>query len=79
MLRTKVIVAAINPHGDPDFYFCIIKCTLEEQEEGEHYVLAERMALKEGYEPRLSFDEDDAAGKAILDHFVWKSASEFVV
>jgi len=79
MIRTKMIVAALNSNGEPDFYFCIVKSTLEEFNEGEHYVLAERMALKEGYEPRLSFDENDAAGKAILDHFVWESASEFVI
>lgn len=79
MLRTKVIVAVLNSNGEPDFYFCIVKCTLEEYNDAEHTVLAERMALKEGYEPRLSFDENDAAGKAIVDHFVWESASEFVV
>ena len=79
MLRTKVIVAALNANGEPDFFFCIIRCTLEEYENAEHYVLAERRAIDEGYEPRLSFDENDAAGKAILDHFVWDSATEYTV
>lgn len=79
MLRLKIIVAVVNSNGDPDFYFCIVKCTLEEYNEGEHYMLAERMAIKEGYEPCLAFDENDEAGKAILDRFVWESASEFVV
>lgn len=79
MLRTKVMVAARNSNGDPDFFFCIVKSTFEEYNEGEHYVLAERMAIEQGYEPHLSFDENDPAGKAILDHFIWESASEYVV
>lgn len=73
------MVAATNANGEPDFYFCIIRSTFEEQQNGDHYVLAERMSMKEGYAPRLSFDENDLAGKAILDHFVWESASEFTV
>jgi hypothetical protein len=75
----KMIVAALNSNGEPDFYFCIVKCTSTQRQEGAHYDLAERMARKEGYEPRLSFDESDPAGKAILPHFAWESASEFTV
>ena len=78
-MTRKMMVAAVNANGEPDFYFCKVRCTFEEYNNGEHYVLAERKAIDEGYEPHLSFDEDDPAGKAILDKFVWESASEYTV
>lgn len=70
------MVAAVNANGEPDFFFCKIECTANEYDLGEHYRAAERLAEQNGYEPKLSFDERDAAGKAILDHFVWESAPE---
>lgn len=79
MMTLKIMVACLNGMGEPDFYFCKVRCTREEYENAEHYALAERKASDEGYEPRLSFDENDAAGKAIVDHFVWESANTFTV
>lgn len=79
MLTFRMIVAALNSMGEPDFYFCKIRCTFEEYTNGEHYALAERKASDEGYEPKLSFDENDAAGHAILDKFNWDTASEYTV
>lgn len=75
----KLIVACLNADGVPDFYFCKVRCTGEQYDNAEHYILAERRAIEAGYEPRLSFDENDAAGKAILGHFVWNSASTYTV
>ena len=75
----KLIVACLNANGEPDFYFCKVRCTGEQYNSAEHYVLAEDKAIEAGYEPRLAFDEKDAGGKAILKHFVWKSASTFTV
>lgn len=75
----KMIVAAVNANGEPDFYFCKVRCNAEQYDNGDHYVLAERKAIDEGYEPKLSYDENDDAGKSILGHFVWASASEFTV
>ena len=74
MTEHKLIVAALNANGEPDFFYCKVSCTDEQYDNGDHYVLAESLAVKEGYEPRLSFDENDSAGKAILEHFVWESA-----
>ncbi len=74
-----MIVACLNANGEPDFWFCIVRCTQEQYDNAEHYVLAENKSIQEGYEPRLSMDENDAAGKAILDKFVWESATEYTV
>jgi hypothetical protein len=75
----KMIVAAINAQGEPDFYFCKVRCNAEQYDNGDHYVLAENKSIAEGYEPKLSYDENDSAAKAILGHFVWKSATEYTV
>jgi hypothetical protein len=50
-------------------------CTEDQYGNGYHYDAAMKAANDEGYEPRLAFDENDSGGKAILDHFVWDSAS----
>lgn len=73
----RVIVAALNASGEPDLFFCKVRCTGEQYNNAEHYVLAERKAIDEGYEPRLAFDENDCAGKAILDKFNWNTASTY--
>lgn len=81
VLELRVMVACdYNPNGDPDFYFCKVRCRRCEYNMGDHYSLAERKADKEGYGGKMvSFDEHDSAGRAILDHFVWDSASTFTV
>ena len=73
----KMIVAAINGNGEPDFYFCKVRCTGQQYDNGYHYALAEKKAIENGYEPKLAYDENDTGGSVILDKFVWKSASTF--
>jgi hypothetical protein len=70
----KMVVAAVNAAGEPDFYFCKVKCNEAELDDGEHYEAAKAVAEKEGYEPRLAFDEMDSGGRAILDVFEWGTA-----
>lgn len=70
----KMIVAAVNAGGEPDFFFCKVKCNESEIDDGEHYEAAKAVAEKEGYEPRLAFDERDSGGQAILNVFEWDSA-----
>lgn len=73
----KVIVAAINSNGESDFHFFKMS-GLEKFFETEEYLFhpaAKRFSENEGYEPYLVYDEDDQAGSAILDKFVWESAS----
>lgn len=75
----KLIVAATNANGEPDFFFCKVRCTGEQYDNGEHYDKAKDAAEDEGYEAYLAIDENDPAGRAILDHFVWESASTYTV
>ena len=80
MMALKMIVAGTNANGEPDLYFLKIRCTFEEYNEGEHYLLAQRKAEEEGYErPFVVFDEHDSAGKAMLPLFTWETASEYTV
>ncbi len=71
----RCMVAAINPNGDADFYFVKVDCTEEQYDLGEHYDAAENQAIKEYYEPKLTFDEFESAGKAIVEHFEWDTAT----
>jgi len=71
IVELRVIVACeYNGMGEPDFYFCKVRCRRAEYNDGEHYSVAERKAQDEGYSGKMvSFDEHDSAGRAILDHF----------
>lgn len=72
----KVAVACTNAGGEGDFFFCKIKATDEDYNLGKHYDKAEEMAEAEGYErPFVTFDENEAAGRAVMNLFHWESAS----
>ena len=73
--KIKVVVAAINADGDSDFYFCYVMATQDQIDVGDHYQRAEVEAELEGYEPKLSYDEQDRIGEGFWDLFVWESAS----
>lgn len=79
MKEIKCIVAGINSNGEPDFFFVKVGGTAEQIEEGQHYDTAKDEAAEQGYEPALVFDENDPAGKAILNSFVWESASTITI
>lgn len=80
VISHKMMVACHNASGEPDIYFCKIRCTYEEYCEGEHYALAEWKAEDAGYEgPFVSICDDDSAGRAIVGHFAWETASEYTV
>ena len=73
----KMIVAAQGYDG-PDFFFCKVHCSKEDYENGIHYDIAKAEAAKAGYEkPMIAIDENDPAGKAISDKFVWESATTY--
>jgi len=76
----RMMVACHDSGGMPDLYFCKVRCSNEQYNDGEHYALASRKAEENCYEgPFVSFCEDDAAGKAMLDLFEWETASIFTV
>jgi hypothetical protein len=74
----KCAVFCNNSQGEPDIFFCQLKATEEEFENGEHYDAAEELAVKGGYEPHLACDENDPAG-AVMQLAVWESVPEHEV
>lgn len=74
----KVVVAAVNAAGSPDFFFCKVNCLPADYNEGIHYEIAKQAAKENGYEkPMVAFDELDAPcpGHDFFSLFVWDSAS----
>ena len=71
----RCMVAAVNSNGDADFYFVKVDLSEDQYNLGEHYDVAENEAIKEDYEPNLTFDEFESAGKAIVEHFEWDTAT----
>ena len=75
----KMIVAGYNTNGDADFFFCKVSCTESYIFCGEHYKEARDLAVVEGFDPVMVFDETDPGGKAIEPVFVWESATVVTV
>lgn len=72
----KVVVAAVNANGEPDFFFCKVNCLPADYNEGRHYELAKEAAKENGYEtPMVAFDELDPPGRDFFNLFQWDSAS----
>jgi len=73
----KVVVAATNANGEPDFYWCKVDCSDQEYNEGWHYAMARDAAEENGYEGEMVvFDEHDPP-KPLFNMFNWESASTF--
>jgi hypothetical protein len=71
----RCVVACTNASGEPDFYFCKVRCSPEDIDNGHHYDLAEERATQEGYGGSMVvFDENDGSS-FLFDHFSWESAS----
>jgi len=76
-ITINCIVAAHNANGEPDLYFCRVRCTEQQYEAGDHYDRAKRAALDEGYgSTAVVFDQYDSAGRAMSGLFAWESAGE---
>lgn len=78
MYRTHRVIVAVQScgTGEPDLYFCKVRCSETEFENCDHYERAKQAARDEGYEGvMVPFDEHDKAGKAMLPLFQWETAS----
>ena len=80
-MKIRMMVACEGAIG-PNLFPCVVECTSEEREEGEHYEVAKNAASLQGYDsPMVAFDEGDmiiaAGGKAMLDNFEWDTATTF--
>lgn len=74
MNEYKCIVVGLNPNGEPDLAFVIVKTTAEKYENGVHLNIAHDWAEDRGYEPVIVLDENDPGGRMILDKFDWETA-----
>ena len=77
-LKIYRCVVACNGCNGPDLYFVKVRATQSQYDQGYHYEGAKTAAYNEGYDVfdrTVVFDEYDTAGKALLDLFVWDSAS----
>lgn len=71
----KCVVAAHNGMGEPDFFFCLVECSEEQYDNGDHYDRAEELADAEGYEgPKVTFDEKDGPD-FLFERFAWESGT----
>ena len=74
----KMIVACTNASGEPDLFFFKLKTNDNCIESMLTVDRARQIAKDEGYEgPYVVYDETDRAGKAMLDKFVWESATVY--
>lgn len=59
-MKIRMIVACTNAQGAPDFFCCIVQCSEDEYEAGDHYDRAKAAAREDGYSGELvAFDEYD--------------------
>jgi hypothetical protein len=68
----KCAVFGINGNGEPDIFYCKIKCSKEQYDHGKHYMKAKELSEEHSYEPYLACDENDPAG-AVMQLCQWKS------
>jgi hypothetical protein len=79
-LELRMIVAGYNANGEADLFFCKVRCTRREYNDGEHYARAGNAAVQEGYGGHLvTFDEHDTAGRNMLTLFAWDTATTYVI
>lgn len=73
---SRMVVAATNANGEPDFFFTGVTCSRTQYQNGEHYDFAKEIAKESGYEsPMVAYDEFNSAGKAMMPLFTWGSCS----
>ena len=67
----RCIVAELDHKDEPNLLGVRIRCTEEQQENGDHCAEAERLCSKHGGDPMLVFDENNYSGSSMLGLFDW--------
>lgn len=75
LITKRMVVAAVNGMGDPDFYFCKVRGAEDQYNEGMFEEKACQQAEKEGYEPKLAYSESCRAGSSLVCLFNWDTAT----
>ena len=65
-MNIRCIVACHNEAGWPVFFSCVVICTKQEYENGDHYELAVQAAKEAGYEGAGFVPFDEVYGPAWL-------------
>lgn len=78
-ISVRCVVAAIDPDGEPDLYFVTVKCSRADFEADRHLAYARQSAKRNGFAPKLAFDEHMPSGRAMLPLFAWESAPAVTV
>ena len=60
-MKIKCVVACTNAQGDPDLFSCVVECSKEQYDNGDHYDMAKDLARDDDYEgpDMVAFDEND--------------------
>lgn len=66
-INIKVVVFGTNANGEPDFYFCKIRTTLNNYNLGIHYDRACDEAVNNGYEGLQSINFQGGCGLLAVD------------
>lgn len=61
----KVVVLCLNSEGAAEFFTHTARVTDDEYRLGQHYDQAAEAATEAGFEPKLSFDQNDPAAKQL--------------
>lgn len=75
MKPIKCAVFSLNSNGEPDIFFCKIKCSQEDYDNGIHYKRAKELAEENGYDAVLACDENDPAGQ-VTKLYDWKTINK---
>ena len=59
-MKIKCVVACKNSEGAPAFYSCAVNCSKSQYDNGDHYDMAESLAMDADFEkPMVVYDEKD--------------------
>lgn len=68
------VAACVQSGGAPGFFPCLVECSQEQYDEGDHYEAAKDAAREAGYEmPLLVYDLNDGPAW-LFRQFDWESA-----
>lgn len=68
-MNITCFVLARNKNGDRDIIHIPVECSIQDYNEGGHYIMAERKAKDYGFENCVAFDEREPAGKlSVMNH-----------
>ncbi len=73
--EVRCVVMCRDANGAPDLAPFVVSVTRQEYDDGHHYELAEEAAKAARYQwPYFTCDENDPAGKRLLNLFDWSTA-----